>query len=318
MIRTRLALSVLACVGVAGTGCASAPMTSSPAVNWQNHETIRTCIGDPDAFKGGPMPVCHGYQRPSEVPVPVTDVHYVTIQLERIYFRDLPEWTRDADVSISVSVKGLLPGGREYRRVLDIAHVKKEAFLQLQNVSINFPMKYENRVTSLEFRIEEIDDIKAARKWFDAGKKLLKGVQSSPLAGGLMGALLISEITEDVATVVLDQLSQNDHVFALEQVDFLPVTATTDPNPQLLFTPGRFMVVAVPPTDAYPQMHSLYPGTYPSLLDRRWLMEHTQYDGGKLTMKDGGGSYLFTPYVSFNFAILKRYAEVNPAVSHFK
>ena len=84
LTRTSVALSILATLAALGAGCASAPMTSSPAVNWQNHETIRTCIGDPDAYKGGPMDVCHGYQRPSEVPVPVTDVHYVTIQLERI------------------------------------------------------------------------------------------------------------------------------------------------------------------------------------------------------------------------------------------
>ena len=59
-----------------------------------------------------------------------------------------------------------MPGGKEYRQVLDIVHVKKEAYLQIQNVSINFPIRYENRVVSLTFSLRELDDVASAKKWF--------------------------------------------------------------------------------------------------------------------------------------------------------
>ena len=309
LTRTYLLLAL-----IATTACGP---TSLPAINWQNHTTVRTCIVDPGAPAPKAMPLCTGYSRADEAVGAVTDVHYVTIQLERVYFRDLPEWTRDAEVSVDVAIKGLLPGGKEYRQVLDVVHVKKEAYLQLQNVSLNFPLKFENRTVSLRFSIRELDDVAAAKKWFKRGKDILAKVQTSPLSGGYLGALLVSEVVEDIADVIIDELASDDHVFSLKQVDFLPVANTSGTQEQLLFTEGRYIVVAVPPTDAYEMLASAF-GTYPDPIDVAWLERNAAYRGGYLVYKDGLKNYVYTPYIAFNFAVLKRYADKNPVVVYFK
>jgi len=288
-----------------------------PAVNWQNHTTIRTCVYEPHAPPKKAMDLCTGYVRAKDAIGAVTDVHYVTIQIERVYFRDLPEWTRDAELSVDVAITGLLPGGKEYRQVLDIVHVKKEAYLQIQNVSINFPIRYENRVVSLTFSLRELDDVASAKKWFKKGKKLLSKVKANPLAGGFLGAVLVSEITEDLASIILDEMASDDHVFALKQVDFLPVANTTGIQEQLLFSEGRYVVVAIPPTDAYEVLQNLVTG-YPETLDRMWLEKNAAYRGGYLVQKETLKEYVFTPYVAFNFAVLKRYADRSPIMDGFK
>lgn len=291
--------------------------TSSQFVNWQNHVTVRTCVDDPNAPAQDTMDLCTGYRRAQEVVGAITDVHYAVIQIERVFFRDLPEWTRDTEVCVDVSIRGLLPGGKEYRQVLDIVHVNKEAYLQLQNLSVNFPIRYANRVVSIQFSIRELDDVAAAKKWFDAGKKLLASVKSSPISGGFLGAVLLSEITQDVAAIVIEELAKDDHVFSLKQVDFLPVANTTGTQEQLMFTEGRYVVVAVPPADIYDYMHKVF-GTYPEQLDREWLLSSAAYKGGYLVLKELAANYLYTPYVAFNFAVLKRYADRSPVVESLK
>ena len=302
---------------VAASVLCSCGATSSQFVNWQNHVTVRTCVDDPNAPAKDAMDLCTGYRRAQDVVGAVTDVHYAVIQIERVFFRDLPEWTRDAEVCVDVSIRGLLPGGKEYRQVLDIVHVNKEAYLQLQNLSVNFPVRYANRVVSIQFSIRELDDVAAAKKWFDAGKKLLASVKSSPISGGFLGAVLLSEITQDVAAIVIGELAKDDHVFSLKQVDFLPVANTTGTQEQLMFTEGRYVVVAVPPADIYDYMHKIF-GAYPEQLDREWLLSNASYKGGYLMLKELAANYLYTPYVAFNFAVLKRYADRSPVVESLK
>ena len=313
--RGLLSCSLLLAVLWAAPGCAGSRQVAG-GVQWDNHATVRTCV-NPATVSGGAqlMELCTGYSRPEDAVDAVTDVHYVTVQIERIFFRDLPEWSYDSEVSIDVAIRGLLPGGKEYREVLDIVHVKKEAFLQIQNVGVNFPIRFENRVVSLEFSIRELDNGEEARRLFDRGKSMLRAVKSSPLSGGFLGAVLVSEIAEDVATVILDQFTKPDHVFSLKQVDFLPVTSAGTLQEQLLFTSGRYVAVAIPPADSYDPLRDAI-GTYPERLDRQWLLDNTSYKGGMLMLKGGERDYMYSPYVAFNIVTLKRYADRSPVVAH--
>lgn len=285
-------------------------------INWQNHVTMRTCVADPEA-KESHMSLCSGYVRPQDAIGAVTDVHYVTIQLERVFFRDLPTWTHDSDVCIDVTIKGLLTGGKEYHQVLDIVHVKKEAYLQLQNVSINFPVRYENRVVSLQFSVRAVNDPATVKKLFNLGQQILNVVKSSPISGGFLGANLISEITEDIFGAISQFFTSDGHVFALKQVDFLPVANTTGTQEQLLFTEGRYLVVAVPPADAYDVLKKIF-GEYPEQIDSTYLQRNATYRGGYLILKEKEANYMFSPYIVFNVAVLKRYADKSVVVEAFK
>ncbi len=84
-----------------------------------------------------------------------------------------------------------------------------------------------------------------------------------------------------------------------------------------MFTEGRYVVVAVPPADIYDYMHKVF-GEYPQQLDREWLLANAAYKGGYLTLKELAANYLYTPYVAFNFAVLKRYADRSPVVESLK
>jgi hypothetical protein len=64
-------------------------------------------------------------------------------------------------------------------------------------------------------------------------------------------------------------------------------------------------------------MHKLF-GAYPQQLDREWLLGNSAYKGGYLIQKELAANYLYTPYVAFNFAILKRYADHNPVLENLK
>ena len=174
-----------------------------------------------------------------------------------------------------------------------------------------------------------MDDAAGAKEWFDKGKKLLSTVKASPLGSGFFGAVLVSEITEDIASVILDEMASDDHIFSLKQVDFLPVANTTGKQQQLLFCEGRYVVVAVPPESVYPMLKGKVEG-YPDQIDIEWLEKNAGYRGGYLVEQvakmnpDTGKEelslrdYVYTPYVSFNFALMKRYADLSPVVEEFK
>ena len=301
-----------------GAGCGP---TSLKALNWENHTTVRTCMTNPGEQLVAD--ICDGYQLPNKVKNPVTDVDYAVMQIEHIYFRDLPEWAWDSEVSIDVTVKGLLPGGKEYRQVLDIVHVKKEANLQLQNVDIFFPVRYENRIVSLQFSIRELDkqEGEKAKKFLKKGKNILSKIRSNPLGGTFLGALLASEVVAEVADVVIDLFASDDHIFSLKQVDFLPAMKSRATEPQLLFTQGRYIVVGIPPVNAYDYLRSLFEKfsvDFPDPLNRAWLIDNGAYKGGLLVHKGTEQDYTFTPYISFNITILPRYAEASTIVESVK
>ncbi len=301
-----------------GTGCGA---TSLKALNWENHTTVRTCVTNPGEQLVAD--ICDGYQLPNKVKNRITDVDYAVMQIEHIYFRDLPEWAWDSEVSIDVTVKGLLPGGKEFRQVLDIVHVKKEANLQLQNVGIFFPVRYENRIVSLQFSIRELDkqEVEKAKKILKKGKSILSKIRSNPLGGTFLGALLASEVVAEVADVVIDLFASDDHIFSLKQVDFLPAMKSGATEPQLLFTQGRYIVVGIPPVNAYDYLRSIFGKfsvDFPDKLNRAWLIENGAYKGGMLVHKGTEQDYTFTPYISFNITILPRYAEASTIVESVK
>ena len=317
MKTSRIGIGV-ALAALLAAGCGPACLK---ALNWENHVTVRTCVEHPGTQTVAD--ICDGYQLPNQVDNPITDLDYAVIQIEHIYFRDLPEWTRDSEVSIDVTVRGLLPGGKDYRQVLDIVHVKKEANLQLQNVNIFFPVRYENRIISLQFSLRELDkqEGEKAKAFFKKGKGILSKIGSNPLAGTFLGTLLASEVVAEVADLVIDQLTSDDHIFSLKQVDFLPAMDSGATEPQLLFTQGRYVVVGIPPVDAYDYLEPQFKDTpvdFPERLNRAWLINNTAYKGGLLVFKGSEQDYTFTPYISFNFTILPRYAERSTVVESIK
>ncbi len=287
------------------------------AVDWNDHRTIRTCAGQGTGYTGPGDPICTGYMRKSDVVGAVTDVHYLTVQIERVYFRNLPEWTNDAEVAVEVWIKGLLPDNQVYREILDIVNVKKHSFLQIQNKSLNFPVRYRNRTISIGFTITELDDSKEARKWFERGKKATEALRASSWLAGAFGTGLYYEIASEVADRVFEYANSNDHVFTLKQVDFLPALSVTGLQEQLLLTEGRYIVVAVPPTNAYEALRESAEN-FPEKVDTGFLMRETYYEGGYLKYKATGSEYTFTPYVVLNFVVGKRYFDENPIMEDIK
>lgn len=287
------------------------------AVNWNDHRTVRTCAGSLTGHAGPGEPICSGYARSQEVVGAVTDVHYVTIQIERVYFRDLPEWIGDSEVAVEVRIKGLLPNDEEYREILEIVQVKKHSFLQIQNKSLNFPVRYRNRTISIGFAITELDNSAEARKWFEKGKEVMSSLRATSWLAGSFGTGLFYEVASEVADRVFQYANANDHVFSMKQVDFLPALSVTGLQEQLILTEGRYIVVAVPPATAYEALAAATDG-FPQRIDGGFLKDKTFYEGGYLKLAGSGSEYTFTPYIVLNVVMGKRYFDENPIIEDIK
>lgn len=314
MRQAPIPLLVLLGLGLAACGGAQKGF----AVDWNDHRTVRTCAAQATAGYSGPGdPICTGYARKDDVVGAVTDVHYVTVQIERVYFRNLPEWTQNAELAVSINIKGLLPDNQEYREILEIVNVKKHSFLQIQNKSLNFPVRYRNRTVSIGFSIVELDNSEEARRWFNKGKEVLGAVRGTAWLAGAFGTGLFYEVAREVADRVFEYANADDHVFSMKQVDFLPALSVTGLQEQLLLTEGRYIVVAVPPASAYESLRAVM-GEFPTRLDGGYLQSNAYYEGGYLKLKESAAEYTFTPYIALNVVMGKRYFDENPIVESLK
>ncbi|MBM4320497.1 MAG: hypothetical protein FJ125_11180 [Deltaproteobacteria bacterium] len=214
-------------------------------------------------------------------------------------------------------IKGLLPNDEEYREILEIVKVKKHSFLQIQNKSLNFPVRYRNRTISIGFAITELDNSAEARKWFDKGKEVMGALRATSWLAGSFGTGLFYELASEVADRVFQYANANDHVFSMKQVDFLPALSVTGLQEQLLLTEGRYIVVAVPPATAYESLRALM-DSFPERIDGGFLKERTFYEGGYLKLNQSGSEYTFTPYIVLNVVMGKRYFDENPIIEDVK
>ncbi len=309
------AIPLLVLMGLGLMACGGAQ--KGFAVDWNDHRTVRTCAAQASGYSGPGDPICTGYARKDDVVGAVTDVHYVTVQIERVYFRNLPEWTQNSELAVSVSIKGLLPDNQEYREVLEIVNVKKHSFLQIQNKSLNFPVRYRNRTISIGFSIVELDNSEEARRWFNKGKDVMGALRGTAWLAGAFGTGLFYELAKEVADRVFEYANADDHVFSMKQVDFLPALSVTGLQEQLLLTEGRYIVVAVPPASAYESLRAVMTD-FPERLDGGFLQNNAYYEGGYLKLKGGNSEYTFTPYIALNVVMGKRYFDENPIVENIK
>jgi len=289
------------------SGCGT---TRSQGGGWGRHVVLRPCDKDYDRQDAGAVGLCPAYRPLKELTGAITDVHYVFIQAERIFLRDLPEWVRGADAVLVATIDGLLPSGNRYRQVVDVVHIDDDGTWEGRNYNMNLPVRYRNRPLSVRLSLVGLDNAGTGRRWFRRGIALRHECLESPLGEGPLGTALTFRIVEDTAAAILDQGASKKPELSLAHLDFVPAADISVVGSQGLRL--THAVYAVVPAGESARV-GIVPGGASVEIDRAWLEANVTYRHGSLALKDSLSDYRFTGYVVLRTTSTSRWPDRKPA-----
>jgi hypothetical protein len=276
------AAALLALASLAMTACGPA------AIDWRNHQSLRS------AGKGQ-KGVTLSHVDPSEVVENAIsrDLHYVTISLDSVFFRNLPGLFSGATVVFGFEVQGILPKGESIKTVFEPRKaVGENAFLAMDNVTVIQPFLYtgQNITITLYFQaVEEGESLNIAGRIQGAAGLLKKLNPMAEVAVNTAKSLFTS-----IIGAFRKKEMQWKYSFTL-----YPADSVYRDKPELLFLAGRHILVAIPPTSASEGLRKK--------VNLKTLTSDLRLRGNRLVWKENDEEYTTTPYIILNITRYKRY-----------
>jgi hypothetical protein len=258
------------------------------AIDWRNHTSLRS---SGTGHKGVTM----SHVEPDEVLKNAIsrDLHYVTIALDSVFFRNLPGIMSGATVVFGFEVQGVLPKGASIKTVFEpIKSVGENAHLAMDNLTVIQPFLYtgQNMTVTLYFQAVAEEE-------------------SMNIAGRIQGAAgLLKKLNPMVDTAVNTAKSLFTSIigaFRKKEMQWkysftlYPADSVYRDKPELLFLAGRHILIATPPTSA--------PEALRKKVNVRVLTKELGLRGNRLIWKSSDEEYTETPYIILNITRYKRY-----------
>jgi hypothetical protein len=257
-------------------------------IDWRNHQSLRS------AGKGHKN-VTMSHVDPNEVVDNAIsrDLHYVTIALDSVFFRNLPGIMSGATVVFGFEVQGVLPGGKSIKTVFEpIKSVGENSHLAMDNLTVIQPFLYtgQNMTITLYFQaVEEGESVNIAGRIQGAAGLLKKLNPMADIAVNTAKSLFTS-----ILGAFRKKEMQWKYSFTL-----YPADSVYRDKPELLFLAGRHILVATPPSTA--------PKALRQKVNFKVLTTQIKMRGNRLVWKESDEEYTETPYIILNITRYKRY-----------
>lgn len=275
MVATPPAGACSCLVALLALGCSSA----MPSVRWQGNEPFRP---RPDCRLESPYDVANLVADEA-----VTSNDYLSLDVRRVFFRNLPGIIPPTNVMVSAEVHGLLPGGRVYKTVLSFTEVKENSFLELEDVALTPPVRFQGRDIEVILDIVPMapDEAQAAKDYFGKAKEALGRYTT------VSGAFI--DLAGGVVEHIVTKLTRPKHIFQYRVGFKAYEDHVGDASPLLFVRRGTFLLVATPPQGEDLAWAEGY-------VDRKYLEDHLCYRDPALSDAHYNQPYFTTPYLVLN------------------
>ncbi|MBI3074572.1 MAG: hypothetical protein HYY84_20860 [Deltaproteobacteria bacterium] len=252
------------------------------AIDWRNHVSFKA--------KNKEITVAHTEGDEVVKNKIRTNLDYVAISLDSAFFRNLPG-LGDAEVAFGLSMDGIRSDQKPVRTVLDVRKgVGGNAFLSFDNLLAVEPFLYTGQNVTLTLQFQAIPDKSAPtiKAQVDGQKSFLRKIipfntaivdKASELFGQVMNAVIWQKL---------------DWKYS---VTFFSADRIYREKPDLLFTAGRYIIIAIPPANASGFEH----------ITATKLLKRLRLRGNRLVDLVRDEEYYDTPYVVINITRFKRY-----------
>jgi hypothetical protein len=281
MKRTR-ASALFALSGLALAACGSS------ALDWKNHLSLRS------AGKGAKS-ITLSHVDPNEVTENAIsrDLHYVTVALDSVFFRNLPGIFSGATVVFGFEIQGVLKDGKSIKTVFEpIKSVGENAHLALDNVTVIQPFLYTGQNITITLYFQAVAEEEA----------LNIGGRIQGAAGLLKKLNPMADVAVNTArslfTSILGAFRKKEMQWKY-QFTLYPADSVYRDKPELLFLAGRHILIATPPSTA--------PESLRKKVNLRVLTSQLKLRGNRLVWKETDEEYTETPYIILNITRYKRY-----------
>jgi hypothetical protein len=269
-----LASGLWAAIALAGTGCFG-------EISWSNHLSFRSY--------GRGLHLSH--VDPDEVLLGriSRNMHYVSISLDSVFFRDLPGLFQ-RDVVFGFEIGGA--GDKRIKTVLEVTEAAGEhAFLSIDNAAVLQPFLYkgQNIEITLWFKSTAKDNVGNVKGQLAGVGDTLKKL--NPLAEGAVN--LANGIFDRVIGAFVKKEQSWKYAFTL-----YPADSTYRDKPELLFTAGRHILLSMPPAGAPKPYRFLKPAN---------LIKYLGLRGNRLVWRHNDEEFHELPYIILNVTRFKRY-----------
>jgi hypothetical protein len=261
-------------------------------VDWRDHASFRAARTDLALAHVGPEELVEG--------VISRNLHYVSIALDTVFFRNLPGLF-GSDVAFGVEIHGARGDGRPVKTVLDVQTASSDqGFLSFDNVAVVEPFLYTGRNISITMHFKAI-----AKKATSHVKGRLAGAgdvikKLNPASTGAVE--LAGSIFDSVIGAFFGTEQEYKYSFTL-----YPAESVYRDKPELLFTAARHILISVPPPGAPTEFHGFIPSKILPLLKLR---------GNRLVYKSTNEEFRATPYIVLNITRYKRYPKEDTDLRH--
>jgi hypothetical protein len=216
-------------------------------------------------------------------------LHYVSLSLDAVFFRDLPGLFQ-RDVVFGFEIRGA--GPKAIKTVLEVTEAAGEhSFLSFDNAAVLQPFLYDGRnmEITLWFKSTAKDQVGNIKGRLSGAGDALKKL--NPLADQAIG--LANNIFEGVIGAFVQKEQSWKYTFTL-----YPADSTYRDKPELLFTAGRHILLSMPPANAPKQYRFLKPAN---------LIKYLGMRGNRLIWNHSEEEFNELPYIILNITRYKRY-----------
>jgi hypothetical protein len=265
--------------------CASAMGCRSGGVDWSNHISFRATGPDLHLSQIDPRELVRG--RVSR------NLHYVSIALDAVFFRNLPGSSGDPeDFVFGVEIQGALPDGRVVKTVSDVRRTAgSNAFLSFDHLMLLEPFLYtgQNITLHLHFRRATPAEAMSIRSRLAGAGSLVRKLNPT--------AIQALESARQLFAGIIGAVDGRHRAWAYS-FTLHPSDGVIRDKPDMLFTAARHILLTTPPPSAPEALRRIRPQQFVQGLKLR---------GNRLVWKDTEEEYTLTPYIILNITRYKRY-----------
>lgn len=252
-------------------------------INWQRHVSFRSYGKGLRLSQVTPEEMVHGEIK--------ANMHYVSIGVESVFFRNLPE-SVGRKVALGFEINGLLLKGESVKTVLDVGDARgKHTLLSFNDLLVTKPILYRGGNVRLTLHFKGIPPAAGSNtlgRIAGAGD-LLKSLDPGNTHALKTGLKLFNSIVGSAA------MHKKWWKYSLI---LYPGESMFRDKPEQLFTAARHILLCLPPADA---------GGGAARLQPRYLLRMLKLKGRRLVWRDSGEAYHLTPYIILNIRRYKRY-----------
>jgi hypothetical protein len=253
-------------------------------VDWRSHasyrsmgEGIRLAHVEPDEALRG---------------VISADLHYVTVAIDSVFFRNLPG-LQGGDVVMGLEVLGRPPAGKAIQTVVGLrSAIGAHGFLSFENVAFIEPFLYRGGSLTLRLHFRAVDspaELANLRGRLSGVADVVRKIEP--------GRYQALETGLDLFRSVIRGHVARERSWAYE-VTLHPADSIYRDKPEMLLTATRHILLFRPPPGAPAGLREL-------ATDR--LISHLRLRGSRLVWRHNDEDYTETPYIILNITRYRRY-----------